>query len=90
MNTSFEIFHSVNELDQKLWNSNLDLNHIFLESEFLKNFEKNLNEKEIQPFYINFENALTTNILKVLHFPNPIDTILKTIGKKFAREMMLI
>ena len=53
MNTSFEIFHSANELDQKLWNSNLDLNHIFLESEFLKNFEKNLNEKSLNQFKIN-------------------------------------
>ena len=58
MNTSFEIFHSVNELDQKLWNSNLDLNHIFLESEFLKNFEKNFSlPKKNKEILITIDDA---------------------------------
>ena len=61
MNTSFEIFHSANELDQKLWNSNLDLNHIFLESEFLKNFS--LSKADVK--FLNDPGAWLSLILRV-------------------------
>jgi predicted N-acyltransferase len=92
LNTSFEIFHSVNELDQKLWNSNLDLNHIFLESEFLKNFEKNLNEKEIQPFYINFENGVVYGHLITIEgekVANYISNKKYSLTKLFIRKLNL-
>ena len=58
MNSPFEIFHSIDELDINLWNSKIHSTQIFLDAEFLQIFEINLDLNEILPFYIRFKNGI--------------------------------
>lgn len=58
MNPSFEIFHSIDELNFKLWDSKTDSTQLFLKAEFLKIFEDNLNFNEIKPFYIRSKEGV--------------------------------
>ena len=58
MNSPFEIFHSIDELDINLWNSKIHSTQIFLDAEFLQIFEINLDLNEILPFYISFKNGI--------------------------------
>ena len=58
MNSPFEIFHSIDELDINLWNSKIHSTQIFLNAEFLQVFEINLDLDKILPFYICFKNGI--------------------------------